>query len=276
MTVKISASLVLYNCATELFVPAITSFLHGVDKGVLIVVDNSEVPLSDPLFEHPRVRYIFNNSNVGFGVAHNRAIDTIASDSDYHLILNPDIRFGVDVIPHLISVMQANPEIGALMPRINYPDGSLQRLCKLLPTPVDLFLRRFIPIKSVQIGVNRRYELHDLPQDRLSYVPTISGCFLLVRTQLLRSIGGFDERYFMYLEDVDLVRRIGDSSKIAYDPRVCVTHSYAKGSYRNIKLLGYHLMSAVKYFTKWGWFFDSTRTRRNAVALGNIKSIELS
>lgn len=270
MTVKCSASLVLYNCATEIFVPAITSFLGGIDEGLLVISDNSETPLSHPLFEHPRVRYIFNNSNLGFSAAHNRAIAAIGAESDFHLILNPDISFGPEVIPHLVSVMHNIQGIGVLMPRICYPDGSLQRLCKLLPTPVDLIFRRFIPIKSIQTAINRRYELHDLPQDRLVDVPTISGCFLLVRTEILLRLGGFDERYFMYLEDVDLVRRIGDVARVVYDPRVCVTHAYAKGSYRNKKLLAYHMMSAVRYFTKWGWCFDSVRRKRNSIVLYRI------
>ncbi|OIR09418.1 N-acetylglucosaminyl-diphospho-decaprenol L-rhamnosyltransferase [mine drainage metagenome] len=273
MTVKCSASLVLYNCAPDMFLPAITSFLEGHDEGLLVIADNSKQPQSHPLFEHPRVRYLFNNCNMGFGAAHNRAIAAVGADSDIHLILNPDISFGADVIPHLLSVMQSTPEIGALMPRINYPDGSLQRLCKLLPTPVDLILRRFIPIKSVQTAINRRYELHDLPQDRLIDTPTISGCFLLVRTEILRKLGGFDERYFMYLEDVDLVRRIGDVARVVYEPRVSVTHAYAKGSYRNKKLLTYHMASAIRYFTKWGWLFDSTRRKRNSAVLSYLRQL---
>jgi GT2 family glycosyltransferase len=274
MTIRLSASLVLYNCAPEIFVPAATSFLESVADGILVIVDNSETPLSHSLLEHPRVRYIFNNANLGFGAAHNRAIAAVGAEPNFHLILNPDISFGVEVIPHLVSVMHNNPEIGVLMPRINYPDGTLQRLCKLLPTPLDLILRRFIPIKSIQTAINLSYELHDLPQDRLVDVPTISGCFLLVRTEILLKLGGFDQRYFMYLEDVDLVRRIGDVARVVYDPRVSVTHAYTKGSYRNKKQLAYHIASAVRYFTKWGWFFDSDRGRRNAAVLTHLQQLD--
>jgi GT2 family glycosyltransferase len=251
--------------------PAVKSFLEGVDGGVLVISDNSEVQLTHTLLHHPNVRYIFNDNNIGFGAAHNKAIEVVGEMSDFHLIMNPDIIFGVDVIPHLISVMHANPDIGVIMPRVNYPDGSLQRLCKLLPTPVDLIFRRFIPIKLIQNFINHRYELHDLPQDRLVDVPTISGCFLIVRTELLRIYGGFDERYFMYLEDVDLVRRIGLTNRVVYDPRVSVTHEYAKGSYRNKKLLGYHMISAFRYFKKWGWWFDSHRRNKNATVISYLQ-----
>jgi GT2 family glycosyltransferase len=77
----------------------------------------------------------------------------------------------------------------------------------------------------------------------------------------------------MYLEDVDLVRRIGDVARVVYDPRVCVTHAYAKGSYRNKKLLAYHLSSAVRYFTKWGWCFDPIRRKRNALQISSLQQV---
>lgn len=269
---RVTASLVLFHNDPDLYGQAIQSFLNGCD-GVLYVIDNSSEPLEHELFRHPRVYYMHPGRNLGFGAAHNLAISEISSASNFHLILNPDISFGTGVLTHLVGVMQAHPEIGALMPRINYPDGSLQRLCKLLPNPLDLILRRFIPLKLVQSRINRRYELHDLPQDRLVEVPTVSGCFLLARIELLQKVGGFDERYFMYLEDVDLVRRIGDVARVVYDPCVNVTHAYAKDSYRNKKLLGYHLVSAIRYFTKWGWWFDSDRRKRNSAVHSYLQQL---
>ena len=266
----ISASLVLYKNDSEQYSRAIRSFLNGCD-GILIVVDNSPYPLDNELFRHNRVRYLHSDINLGFGVGHNKAVAAIEELSEFHLILNPDIIFGEEVIPHLVEVMRSNPEIGALMPRVNYPDGSLQRLCKMLPTPVDLIFRRFIPVKSLRNYINNRYELHDLPQDRLVDVPTISGCFLIVKLRLFRSLGGFDNRYFMYLEDVDLVRRIGPIARVVYDPRVNVIHGYDKGSYHNKKLLGYHMISAFRYFKKWGWLIDSYRKGRNSVVISYLQ-----
>jgi hypothetical protein len=237
---------------------------------VLVISDNSDRPLIDDFLDHPRIKYIYNNSNLGFGSAHNRAIFSLDEVSDFHLILNPDVHFDLNVIGYLVEVLKSNPSVGALMPKIIYPDGSLQRLCKLLPNPVDLLLRRFIPIYALQHWINKRYELHDLSQKGLVEVPVISGCFLLIRTDLFQKIGGFDERFFMYMEDVDLVRRIGDVAIVAYDPGVCVTHVYTKGSYRNKKLLIYHIRSAILYFSKWGWFWDPIRAVRNKKVLQAI------
>lgn len=260
---RLTASLVLFHNDPELYGQAMQSFLAGCADGVLHVVDNSAEPLRHPLFEHPRVRYRFLGRNAGFGAAHNIAILDATPGSDLHLLLNPDIAFGPEVLPALARRMADEPDVVALMPRIQYPDGSLQRLCKLLPTPMDLIFRRFVPSRSLRERINRRYELHDLPQDGCIEVPTLSGCFLLIRTAVLDRIGGFDERYFMYMEDVDLVRRLGDHGRTLYDPSVSVTHAYAKGSYRNRRLLNYHLKSAVAYFFKWGWLIDPIRSRRN-------------
>lgn len=268
---KITASLVLYHNDPAQYGAAIQSFLGGCD-GRLVVVDNSAEPLQHPLFADPRVQVIFAGRNLGFGAGHNLAIRALAGQSDAHLLLNPDVSFGSEVLPYLSTRMEKELDISALMPRIAYPDGELQRLCKLLPTPLDLILRRFIPSQSLRSRLNERYELHDLPQDRSSEVPSLSGCFLLVRMALLQGMGGFDERYFMYMEDVDLVRRLGDHGRTVYDPSVTVVHAYAKGSYRNRKLLGYHLKSALKYFGKWGWVVDVTRTRRNREALRRCRS----
>lgn len=259
---SVSASLVLFHNDPEAYGAAISSFLTSSD-GRLFLIDNSAAPLRHPLFDHPRVRYIFPGKNLGFGAGHNLAIAQVGLTSEFHLLLNPDVRFEPNVIRSLLRFARSDASIGAVMPRIRYPDGTQQNLCKMLPTPVDLFVRRFVPLHSVQARLNFRYELLGLPQDRPVDVPSLSGCFLLVRTRLLQGLRGFDERYFMYMEDVDLVRRIGDVSRTVYYPHVSVEHAYAKASYRNKKLLGHHLRSAVRYFNKWGWWIDPCRRYRN-------------
>jgi GT2 family glycosyltransferase len=262
MSLNLTASLVLYHNDPTQYGQAIRSYLDGSD-GLLYVVDNSSAPLVHDIFSHPRVRYLHAGKNLGFGKAHNIALSMIGKSSDFHLFLNPDVYFESNVLPVLCDYLASDSDMGALMPRINYPDGSLQRLCKLLPNPIHLFIRRFLPIKKLKEILDFNYEMHWLPQDRPSLVPSLSGCFLLVRTKFLQVVGGFDERFFMYMEDVDLVRRIGDVSRTVYQPSVAVFHAYGKGSYRSKKLLTYHLHSAVLYFSKWGWFYDRTRSERN-------------
>jgi GT2 family glycosyltransferase len=267
---RLTASLVLYKSEPEEFETSMRSFLAAPADGVLVVSDNSPRPLRSELFVHPRVVYIHNGSNLGFGSGHNRAFRAIADRSDCHLLLNPDVAFGADVLPYLAGVMAADLTIGAIMPQIRYADGSLQRLCKLLPTPADLIVRRFLPQGRWTARQQQRYEMFGLPQDRPSVVPTLSGCFLLVRSSIFARVGGFDENFFMYMEDFDLVRRIADHGTTVYDPHVHIIHHYQKGSYRNRRLLGYHLRSAVRYFNKWGWLVDAERASRNRLITAQI------
>jgi hypothetical protein len=98
-------------------------------------------------------------------------------------------------------------------------------------------------------------------------VPNLSGCFMLLRVDVLNIVGLFDEQFFMYLEDTDLSRRINNQFQTMYYPEVSIIHKYEKGSYKVFKLLVYHIQSAFKYFNKYGWFFDPVRTTIN----GNLK-----
>jgi GT2 family glycosyltransferase len=97
--------------------------------------------------------------------------------------------------------------------------------------------------------------------------PVLSGCFLLVRMTIARKINFFDERFFMYLEDTDLSRRMNQQFQTVYYPEVSIIHHYEKGSYKSNKLLLYHISSAFKYFWKYGWFFDTVRTTVNKLSL---------
>lgn len=264
---RISASLVLYHNDPQVFERAIEAYLRSAGSGDLVVIDNSREPLVSSWFKERRVKYHFNGRNVGFGVGHNMAFAALPSASDLHLFLNPDVDFKPDVLEGLAGYVEAHGDIGAVMPRVLYGSGELQRLAKLLPTPLDLIFRRFIPLRRLKSAINERYELHGLSQERPSDVPSLSGCFLLVRAEIFQRLGGFDERYFMYMEDVDLVRRIGSIARTVYVPSYSITHGYAKGSYFHRKLLWYHLRSAVAYFSKWGWVCDRDRSLRNRAAL---------
>jgi GT2 family glycosyltransferase len=230
----------------------------------LYVVDNST---NDELREfvngNQRIHYI-HSLNLGYGSGHNVAIrKSIEIGADYHVVLNPDIYWDGDVIGELLRFMDASRDVGLVMPKIVYPNGDTQYLCKLLPTPIDLIGRRFIPMKTYQKRHDYKYELHWTGYDKVMEVPSLSGCFMFMRTSVLKRIGGFDERYFMYAEDLDLCRRIGMVSKTMFYPHVSVTHEYEKGSYKNKKLLKYHITSVMRYFNKWGWFFDSYRRCKN-------------
>jgi GT2 family glycosyltransferase len=161
--------------------------------------------------------------------------------------------------------MEINPEVGWLMPNVVFPDGSRQNLCKRLPTPWDLIVRRFLIRHGLALNSDRqtRFECGDLDLSVPRTIPYLSGCFAFIRAEILNMVGGFDERFFLYLEDTDLVRRIGEIALTVFYPYVTVCHRYARGSYYNRRLFLHHVVSAIRYFSKWGWFFDRRRALIN-------------
>lgn len=244
---------------------------------LLTVIDNSPDDSLGQVSRRFGARYLHRPENLGYGAAHNLAFeDTLRKDASFHLVLNPDVRFTPDVLPALVNFLVMHPDVGLVMPDIRYPDGRRQFLCKLLPAPSDLFLRRFCPKFYVRSGRRRRYELRASGYSRVMDVPALSGCFMLFRTSVLRSVGGFDTRFFMYLEDVDLSRRAGEVARTVFYPGVAITHEYVKGSYRNSKLLFYHMRSAISYFNKWGWIFDRERVHANQRCVESLSTSKAS
>tara|TARA_B100001093_G_C26800797_1_gene1003301 strand:- start:759 stop:1568 length:810 start_codon:yes stop_codon:yes gene_type:complete len=265
---KITASIVIYNDEPKIFERAILSFLNACN-GDIFIIDNSEHDIQSKYFGHSRVKYFKTNKNLGFGKGHNFALNKIRHNSDLHFFINPDIYFD-GVINEIASIFKKNKDFGVLMPKILYPDGSIQDLCKLLPTPMDLILRRFIKIPFLRKIFHTNYVLKNIDESTFSEIPSLSGCFLAAPTMLLKNIGGFDERYFLYMEDIDLVRRIGKEFKTIYYPNLEVIHEYKKGSYTNKKLLMLHIKSAIAYFNKHGWIFDKYRSSKNKEVLSKI------
>lgn len=260
---KLTASLVLYNNDSSVFERAIESIVSSEEEIFLCVYDNSPVQLSSKYFSHPQVAYRHDRTNVGFGAGHNRAFAMVSHRSDLHFIVNPDVVFERQVISELLSVFRSDNTIMAGMPSICNMDGCSQNLCKALPTPFDLMTRRFVPLDCIKDKLTSNYVLYDLPLDVVVDVPNLSGCFLAVRSEAFRQVNGFDEKFFMYMEDIDLVRRLGDLGRTVYVPFVSVYHGYAKGSYKLGRLFWFHIRSAVYYFNKWGWFQDPVRAKRN-------------
>jgi len=263
--ISLSISIVVYKTDPAQLETALASVASSTIPKFVYVVDNSADEALRPIAEKHGARYLRSGANLGFGRGHNLALTALENPSTYHLLLNPDISFGPGVLEELCSFMEHNPAIGWVMPRVLYPDGSHQELCKRLPTPWDLFLRRFFGRYGIALFArsHNKFKCRDLDLSRACVVPNLSGCFALVRTSLLQALGGFDERFFLYLEDTDLVRRFGEISLTVFYPFVDVYHVRGRGSYRNMKLLRHHIRSAVLYFCKWGWVIDPKRSLGN-------------
>ncbi|MBV5321114.1 MAG: glycosyltransferase [Sulfuricurvum sp.] len=268
----INASIVLYNNPIFMIQKAIDSFLSTSYNVKLYLIDNSPTDILKILSSSDkRIVYIHNPSNPGFGAAHNLALNlSISQGVTYHLILNPDVYFDYGVLEKITEYMHVHEDVGLLMPKVLYPNGKTQYIARLLPTPWDLFARRFIPIKGYLNKLNRRYELTFFDYSSAVEIPFISGCFMFLRTNTIKETGGFDERFFMYLEDADLSRRIGTVSKTILYPDVSIYHEYQRGSHRSFKLLLIFIRSVFSYFNKYGWFFDPFRKNKNQQTLHQL------
>lgn len=273
----LTASVVLFNTPKTQIEALLESVISSACIHTLYIIDNSPNDKWRILEKEytscvSKIRYI-HNANFGYGASHNLAInEAIEVGSDYHLVLNPDIYFESNVLPELLRYMDLNPDVGYILPRVTYPNGELQYLCKLLPTPFDLFFRRFIPKTRLFTYLNERYELRYSGYNKIMNPPCLSGCFMLMRLSTLKNYNlFFDDRYFMYCEDFDLIRRIHRVAKTIYYPNVVIIHDHEKASYKNHKMLITHIKSAVLYFKKFGWFFDRERKEMNKKIIEEIQ-----
>lgn len=273
----VSGSIVLYK-STEDVVQAIQSFLNSPLTLKLYLIDNSptnalQITLRQILLNN-RVEYIFNHSNMGYGAAHNIAIrKSLAEGYQYHFVLNPDVYFESEVISSICNYIEANPDVGLVMPKILYDNGELQYLCKLLPTPFDLFFRRFLPDSFINKRTDT-YELRQTGYNTIMEVPFLSGCFMALRKEAIEQCGMFDERFFMYGEDIDFSRRIHQKFRTIFYPHVSIVHGYEASSYKSLKMLKIHAVNIIRYFNKWGWWFDDERKEINKKIIENNKRLQ--
>lgn len=231
----------------------------GRESGLYnVIVDNGNQKEVQIFSKKNEIKYLKTERNLGFGAAHNQAIQKFAPKSTYYLILNPDVIVHQGCLEKMISFMDQNPNVVLTVPKVLNPDGTIQRVHKRLPTLFIMIGRRFLPkhLPKWFPGPFKEYELRDLNLDLPHEIPSVSGCFMLFRSEALLKLGGFDERYFMYQEDIDLSRRAWSVGKVVYLPHAKITHYWARGSHRNFKLMWYNVVSALKYFLKWGLKID--------------------
>lgn len=261
----LSCSLVLYGTSPVL-VEKILSILYSSNLKIRIyLIDNSPTDALKVYAQKKDVQYYFNNKNIGYGAGHNIAIRDLILHSPYHLVINADVDFKPEILSEAFLFMENNKDVGLLSPKIFYPDGTEQIMRTRIPTPFDLFLARRLPqfLKRFFRKKIARYFLYDVNLAKPKNVPNLPGSFMFFRSSALEKVNGFDERFFMYVEDVDLTRRIHRYFKTIYYPYIEIVHTLERGSIKFSKLFIYHLKSAVYYFNKWGWFFDKERDKIN-------------
>jgi GT2 family glycosyltransferase len=265
MKLDLSISIVLNDPDENVLHKTLESIANCSLRYKLYLIDNSSSPLPLEKMRHLPMEYIFNNGNVGFGKGHNIALRRSVENSKYHLVLNPDVYFEKDTLEEVFKFMESNPQTGLVLPRVYNSESQSQFVARRLPDPFVLVVRRLNSRVANRLFKERldRYEMREKDYSTAFQAPFLSGCFMFFRTESLQKVGFFDERFFMYMEDVDLSRRIFRHFRNVYLPEVSIVHGHARASYKSLKALLIHATSAFRYFNKWGWFFDPERAKIN-------------
>ena len=251
---KASASIVVYNGADEAILAAKSLLEHTKDVSLQIyLIDNKSPDNSAKLLKEARfdadVQVICLDENIGFGSGHNTVLPML--DSDYHFIVNPDITLNEDAVSKLCNWLDRHGDVVMAAPRLAFPNGEEQYTAKRVPTFMALLARQLHIFK----GVEKRYRMLDEDLSKPQEIQFCTGCFNVIRTEVFKAIGGFDESYFMYVEDADITRRAMKMGKVMYVPQVCVTHAWHRDANKKWKNFWMQIKSMFHYWKIWGFKF---------------------
>lgn len=214
--------------------------------------DNSVSTFLEKNYQHLPIRLLQGHGNIGFGRAHNLALDELG---EFHLILNPDVQLHSEALINAITFMKSNPQCGLISPYAEWPNGERQYLCKRYPAILDLFLRGFAP-KTIRKLFKKRLHRYEMRAETQNHVywnpPIVSGCLMFCRSEVLLKVRGFSETYFLYFEDFDLSLRIGLFSSIAYVPSVRLIHSGGNTSKKGFWHIRTFIQSAISFYLNHG------------------------
>lgn len=197
--------------------------------------------------------------NRGYGAANNAALRD--SQTDLHLVLNPDVELDRAALHEAVHALQDNPDCVLLTPFATDPSGERQHVAKGMPGFITLLGRALPGVSSSlrdRLG-NARYEL----RGQLNDVPVkgvflAGGCFMLCRSRELQAVGGFDEAFFMYFEDFDLSLRLCQGQpRVLYAPSVRIIHGGGQAASKGLKHIRWFARSALRFFARHGWRWSS-------------------
>jgi GT2 family glycosyltransferase len=258
-----STAIAVINYNTRDLLRQCLASLEDAESAPIVVVDNASADGSVEMVraEFPHVEIVANTVNGGYGKAVNDSMR--ASDRPYTLILNADTRFLSGSLPEAARYLDERPSIAIVGPALVNPDGSYQRTSFPFPgtlawfcenDPLGMVLRHVPPLRRRM----RRY----LPRDQTMTASWVMGAALLVRRSAFDEVGGADESYFMYYEEVDLCYRLRDAGwKIQYAPILTFEHlGGASTSQQPSRMITQHFHSTERFYRRhysglrlWVW-----------------------
>ncbi|MBI5794308.1 glycosyltransferase family 2 protein [Candidatus Uhrbacteria bacterium] len=263
--VDIAIVTVSANRLDEACLTSVRTLIEATPLSVtFILVDNASTAidahaLTKKIF--PEAIVILRDKNVGFGRSCNRGAKEV--DADYYFFLNPDTRVDdPEVLLKLYRFLKSCPRVGIAAPKILYMDGRLQETCRRFPSWFTPIAQRTSLIKKEKTDEHRRaFLMEDFAHHKRRMVDWVQGSAFMIEAKLFHEIGGFDDRYFMYYEDVDLCRTCWELGRpVYYLPEAILYHAYgkasAKGESTMEKILHnrttrIHIGSWLKYTLKW-------------------------
>lgn len=203
--------------------------------------------------------FLANANNLGYGRAVNQAVAMLRQREAmpaYIGALNTDLAWRPGSLEALLAWMQEYSDVAIAVPQLVDAAGVPQKLCKRNPTLLSLFSRRFFGDRCKPRWL-KRYDrwcvMEDKDYNQPFEVPYLSGCCMLIRSDAFMAVGGFDERFFLYLEDADITRMLGRQGWAMHAPVAVVEHHWGRGNHHSRRLTMVNIHSAWMYFNKWGW-----------------------
>lgn len=228
----------------------------------IVYVDNaSDDPISVGFLEQAakegRLKLVKSAKNIGFAGGNNLGAKN--SSGDFVFILNPDTAVYPDTLQKMVDYLEKHRDIGMLGPQLVYSDGTIQESCRRDMSFLDLAVKRtFLRYLPWFRGRVKKYLMADFQHDRTQEVELITGAAMMLPRRIFDEVGGFDERYFLFMEDFDLCKEVRKAGyKVVYYPEAKVEHYHKRLSGGNFfsmlmkRVFWLHVQSATKYFWKW-------------------------
>lgn len=203
---------------------------------VILTLNVPETLPFDPSQYGFPVVVIRNDHVKGFAANHNAAFSV--AREEFYCVLNPDIRLSLDPFPPLLEQI-SNPKIGVVAPLILNPAGGIEDSARRFPTPLGIARKVLFKPAASDYAI----------EDAVVFPDWVAGMFMLFKSTLFRTMGGFDERYFLYYEDVELCWRLRNNGyAVALTPLAHAVHAARRASHRDWRHLRWHVASMVRFF----------------------------
>ena len=259
---KLIVSLVSYNSNINELSKVFSFIKENLKSSKVFIFDNAAQKSLKIFCKKRGFNYFSSKKNIGFGRGHNYNIKKSYKKNSYYLILNPDVFLKTKDVNLCLKLLSSQKSYGLLTPKLTNLDGSTQLICRSIPN-LQNFITRFLFKTDTYSKRIHKYIESSNKKNFFLNIPFIHGACYFIKSDVIKKIGVYDDNFFMYVEDLDLYRRISQRYDTIFYKSVIVKHKLARSSHKKLKLFLIHIRSIIYYFIKWGFFFDLDRIKRN-------------